>query len=147
MVQHHTNSHSTMYLLKLAILHENESNTQIPVSYTHLDVYKRQKYYSAFMDYEQISATNRSGKYTFKFDNSVKCADNETVYKITLSLIHILLESYRNFAYTRFCFTVICNYTMFQPVCTGCSKRTRTHNICHCTISVSYTHLLSVYCH
>ena len=45
-----------------------------------------------------------------------------------------MLESYRHFAYTRFCFTVICNYTMFQPVCTGCSKRTRTHNICHCTI-------------
>lgn len=45
-----------------------------------------------------------------------------------------MLESCQNFAYTRFCFTVICNYTMFQPVCTGCSKRTRTHNICHCTI-------------
>ena len=62
---------------------------------TYLKVGKK-KYYSAFTDYEQISATNRSGKYTFKFDNSVKCADNETVYKITSKAYNDTLKLYDN---------------------------------------------------
>lgn len=62
---------------------------------TYIKVGKK-KYYSAFTDYEQISATNRSGKYTFKFDNSVKCADNETVYKITSKAYNDTLKLYDN---------------------------------------------------